>query len=732
MLRKKSLFVLLVLAMVSALVITGCKKDDQPAPSGAALGQITFKIVDKPAEAVLQLQDGTIDIWAFNITDQTLYETLIEDDRLDFRISYGSYSEIRFNHWGPTFEDGRFNPFHDHQIREAMNWLVDRDYIVDEYLGGLGEPKWTFLGKKFPDSAIRYPHIIAEIEEHYAHNPEKAKEVVTERMEALGAELKDGKWYYDGQPVTLIGLVRADLPPYPQAGHYFSGLLEDLGFTVEIKELPGIEANPIWTGTHPKDGQWSFYTGGWSSPSIPRDSAHTFDQFYTHRVMPYAVFTTLQDILEKDFPELDEASNRLRQKLFSTLEEREELFKTALWESMKMSNQIWICDKGGANPFRSNIRTAVDLAGGIGDPSWVFTTHRVDENNNIVMGANIDFGAPNLLLEPYNPVSGSSYTYDMLITRKALGDAGILPDPRDGLYHAKRIKSAHVVMEKGLPVEKTHDWVTLEFADEIKVPEDFWADWDAKEQRFITVGEKYPDGVTAKRKSVVVYPDDIFDRPLHDGSKLSVGDFVMAMIVNIDRGKPDSPIFDPSEEATVAADLLALKGFKITSTNPLTIETYSDTWYMDAEYNVSTWWPEYGGYAWGGYWHMIAVGCLAEEAQELAFSKVKADELSVDQMDYTKGESLPILKKHLDRAADTNYIPYAPTLGEYITEEEAAERWQNLQNFYEKYGHIWVGSGPYILKSVHAIEKVVVMEAFEAYPDPVDQWFFLLEELAAE
>ena len=99
--------------------LPAAKKDDQPAPSGAALGQITFKIVDKPAEAVLQLQDGTIDIWAFDITDQTLYETLIEDDRLDFRISYGSYSEIRFNHWIPTFEDGRFNPFHDHQIREA-------------------------------------------------------------------------------------------------------------------------------------------------------------------------------------------------------------------------------------------------------------------------------------------------------------------------------------------------------------------------------------------------------------------------------------------------------------------------------------------------------------------------------------------------------------------------------------------------------------------------------------
>lgn len=724
---RKSFLILLVLTMVSALVISGCTPKDGD-DTGAALGEVVFSIVTSPAEAVLQLQNGDIDLWGFDITDPDLFETLIEDERLDFGLAYGGYSEIRFNH--VEFADGRLNPFSDHQIREAMNWLVDRDYMVEEYLGGLGEPKWTFMGKVFPDSAIRYPHIVEEIEEHYAHDKDKAKEVVAERMEVLGAELVDGKWHYNGEPVVILGLIRADLPPYPSAGQYFSGLLEDIGFTIEEMIRPGSEANPVWTGTHPSEGQWSFYTGGWSSPSIPRDSAHTFDQFYTHRVMPYSIFTTLQDVLEKDFPELDEASDMLKQKQFGTLAEREELFEIALWESMRLSNQIWICDKAGANPFRSDIRTAVDLAGGIGDPAWVFSTHRIDNDGEPVLGSDLHFGVPNLMVDPYNPVAGSSFTYDMFITRKALGDAGILVDPRDGLYHANRIESAEVTIEEGLPVGVTHNWLTLDFEDVIEVPGDAWSDWDAKEQKFITAAEKYPEGATVKRKSVVVYPDDIFEHPLHDGSTLSAGDFVMAMIVEWDRGKADSPIFDPSREAPVAADLTALKGIRIISLDPLTIETYSDVWYMDAELNVTTWWPEYGTYGWGGLWHMITVGALAEEANELAFSKVKADEIKVEQTDYTKGPSLPILKKHMDRAADDNFIPYAPTLGEYITEEEATERWKNIQAFYADREHFWVGAGPYMLKEVHPVATQVIMEGFDAYPDPVDKWFFFLDELA--
>ncbi len=723
--RKGFVMLLGLLLLVAALLVPGCAPK---VPEGSLLGEVVFSLVESPAEAVLQLQSGDIDVYAFDITDPDLFDKIDSDENLNYGYCYGSYSDIRFNTWGPEFDDGTLNPFYSARVREAMNYLIDRHYVVEQYLGGLGSPKWTFLATKFPDNAIRYPEMVKEIEDHYACDPEKAAEMVAEEMEELGATFEDGKWIYKGEQVELIALIRADLPPYPEAGNYFAGLVEDLGFKIDYQVRAGSEANPIWTGTHPREGQWSFYTGGWSSPVIQRCEAHTFDQFYTHRVMPFPVFQILKEPLETDFTELNEVSSKLRQKDFTTMAEREALFKTGLWEAMKFSNQIWVCDQAGVYPYRADVKTAVDLGGGIGDPAWVFTTFR-HKNDVPQYGGTLKFAVPNMMVDPWNPVEGSAYVYDNLINRRALGDFGYLPDPRDGNYWAKRAEKAEVTMKTGLPVDQTLDWVTLEFADEIAVPGDAWADWDAKAQKFITVDEKFPEGVTALRKSVVYYPDDIFEHPLHDGSKLSVGDFIMAMAVYFDRGKEGSSIYDESYAALLTADLEMLKGIKLVSEKPLVIETYSDVWYLDAEYNVSTWWPVYGTYDWSGFWHMVAVGTLAEEAKDLAFSKDKSVELKVDQMDYTKGPSLEILKKHMDQAAEDNYIPYAATLGEYISAEEATERWANIKAFYEERGHFWVGAGPYVIKEIHPVEKIAVLEGFGEYPDPADKWFFFLEPL---
>lgn len=729
---RKGLLLLLGLLMAAALLVPGCaEKEVKEAVEGALLGEVVFELVDSPAEAVLQLQSGDIDVYAFDITDPDLFDQIASDENLSYGFCYGSYSDIRFNTWGKEFDDGRLNPFYSARIREAMNYLIDRDWVVDEYLGGLGAPKWTFLATKFPDNAIRYPDMVKEIEEFYAHDEAKAAEIVAEEMEKLGAAQEDGKWMYKGEEVELIALIRSDLPPYPEAGNYFAGLLEDLGFKIEYKILAGSEANPIWTGTEPKEGQWNFYTGGWSSPVIQRCEAHTFDQFYTHRVMPFPVFQILKEPLESDFPELDEVSRKLRQKDFTTMEEREELFSTGLWEAMKFSNQIWVCDQAGVYPYRADVKTAVDLGGGIGDPAWVFTTFR-HKDGVPQFGERLKFGVPNMMVDPWNPVEGSAFVYDNLINRRALGDEGYLPDPRDGIYWAKRAEKAEVTVQTGLPVDVTLDWASLAFADEIEVPDDAWADWDAAAQKFITVEEKFPEGVTALRKSVVYYPDDLFESLLHDGSNLSIGDFVMAMIVYFDRGKEASPIFDESYADLLEADLEMLKGIRIVSEQPLVIETYSDVWYLDAEWNVTTWWPDYGTYDWSGFWHMISVGLLAESAKDLTFSKDKSVELGVDQMDYTKGPSLEILEQHMNKAAGDNFIPYEPTLGDYITAEEATARWSNIQAFYEERGHFWVGAGPYVIKEVHPVEKIAVLEGFAGYREPADRWFFFLEPLAIE
>jgi peptide/nickel transport system substrate-binding protein len=106
---------------------------------------------------------------------------------------------------------------------------------------------------------------------------------------------------------------------------------------------------------------------------------------------------------------------------------------------------------------------------------------------------------------------------------------------------------------------------------EIKVPADALVDWDAKTQKFIPASEKFKDGTTAKIKSVVTYPADLFKVvKWHDGSPLSAADFVNSFILtSFDRAKKDSPIYDEQAVPGFESFISSFKGFRITSTEPL-------------------------------------------------------------------------------------------------------------------------------------------------------------------
>jgi peptide/nickel transport system substrate-binding protein len=54
---------------------------------------------------------------------------------------------------------------------------------------------------------------------------------------------------------------------------------------------------------------------------------------------------------------------------------------------------------------------------------------------------------------------------------RATSEMATYPDPFTGLALPNRITSADVVIQEGLPVFKTLDWVDLSFEPEILVPE---------------------------------------------------------------------------------------------------------------------------------------------------------------------------------------------------------------------------------------------------------------------
>ena len=74
------------------------------------------------------------------------------------------------------------------------------------------------------------------------------------------------------------------------------------------------------------------------------------------------------------------------------------------------------------------------------------------------------------------------------------------------------------------------------------------------------------------------------------------------------------------------------------------------------------------------------------------------------------------------RQMDESFIPYAATLGQYITAEEAKARYQNLDSFYGEHNHFWVNAGPFVLDEVFPVEQTLSLTRYEAYPDPADKW----------
>jgi peptide/nickel transport system substrate-binding protein len=722
MLRKRLVLIFGVLVVASMLLAACGPKAASAVPErrngkGGYLDEIVFSLVDG-GSAITQLQAGAIDIYASGLSSADL--PAIQAAGLNYSNQNGLFYELTFNPVGPTFPGtGKLNPFSSPKVREAMNWLVDRDYINQEVYAGGGLVKFFPITTQFPDYAD-LADVARALEAKYAYNPDKANEVISAEMTTMGATKgTDGKWMFNGEPVTLIFLIRTDSDGTRKPiGDYVANQLESIGFTVDRQYKTSSEASPLWVLGNPADGLWNMYTGAWSATIIDRDQGDNF-QFYFDPSSAYG-FSPLWQAYTP-VPEFHDLCLALAYNSFTSLADRRVAFARALELSLEDSERVWLIDGKNYAPFNTNVAVTYDLAAGIdGAQIWPYTLRFTDQE-----GGTMKWGQPDLFVDPWNPVSGSNWAFDASAERATYSGA-VMFDPHTGLVYPLNIDHATVTAQEGLPIGATLDWVTLDFVPQIDVPADAWADWDATTQKFITVGEKYPDGVTSKIKTVVYYPADLYKTvKWHDGSNLSAADFVMNFIMGFDIAKPESAIYDESFASSLEAFQSVFKGLRITDTSPLTIEYYSDAYQLDAELNIgiptgATLWPNYV-YGEAG-WDQIAIGNLASAAGELAWSADGADTKQVEWMSFIGGPSLDILKKYLDQAAAENYIPYAPTMSQYITTAEAQQRYINLTGWYERQGHFWVGTGPYYLDKVFLTEKTLTLKNNGWYPDSADRW----------
>src|SRR6185369_14887026 len=170
------------------------------------------------------------------------------------------------------------------------------------------------------------------------------------------------------------------------------------------------------------------------------------------------------------------------------------------------------------------------------------------------------------------------------------------------------------------------------------------------------------------------------------------------------------------------------KGYRIVSTSPLTIEAYSDSYNADAELNILPLWPTSAfGLSGENSWPILAISNLAEAAGELAYSSDKSDANQIENTSWVGGPSLEILAKYLDQASGESYIPYEPTMGQYVTADEVKLRYDNVKKWYTDHGHFWVGTGPYYLDKVFTTEKSLVLKQNPDFVDLADRWSIFSE-----
>jgi peptide/nickel transport system substrate-binding protein len=546
-----------------------------------------------------------------------------------------------------------------------------------------------------------------------------------------------------GDPVTIHMLIRNN-DQRLEIGDYVGNQLEDLGFTVTRQYGTGSNLGPIWQGD-PTTGVWNVYTAAWINTAVPRDEGSNFAFFFTPIGDPssplWGAYTPTAEFLD--------AATALWNNSFATMDERKALFEQAVPMSMENSARVFLDDRASFTPVRKNVAAAADAYGGIeGSMLWGETIHFRDAAGTPLLPQWDGGTAPltmkialeDLLVQPWNGVGGSNWAFDQFPIR-ATCESGFEYDTRDGLVWPGVAQKAELVVQAGLPVSQSsgsNDWLSLSTSPgRIAVPTTAWADWDAKTQKWVTAAA----GTTAKTKTVVYYPTGTFGRPLHDGSTLSAGDFMLYAIMAFDRAKSDSAIYDPAVVPQFEAFMEHFKGVEFNFTTPgydLVVTTYDDLVQLDAELIVrgNSWFPTgpvIGGNNLGPWiWHNLALGILAERDLKLAFSQSKSEEKTIEWLSFISGPSLSILSGYLTAVQtsgnpDYAYIPYKSVLGAYITQAEALQRYQNLKAFYNANGHFWVASGPLYLKAVDTTGKKLELDAFQNYPVDGSKWFFLLD-----
>ena len=649
---------------------------DQVGPAVDTLRFRSFHVDIAPAEILAD----QMDMYYFGIKVAAANDLKAEDSLIIHKAPTSTLSLLL----NPAQSSGsELNPFSIKEIRQAMQFLVNREFIVNEIYRGMAVPMITQISSFDHDYLTLYDLIH---ESNFPHDPDTARNIIEIEMLNAGAEMVDGKWMYNDNPVVIKFIIRVE-DERRDIGDLIRSELEKLGFTV----LPSYQqfGPAIFTvyTTDPQLLEWHMYTEGWSKGTADKFDAGTINQMCAPWLGNMPGWQEL-GYWQYENDEIDQLGKKIFSGDFKNEAERNSLYLQTSELCLDESVRIWLANVITSLPAKSNIiGITSDVISG---PKSLWTPRNayIEGKNELTIG-NVWIWTARTT---WNPIGGFGDLYGIDIW-KNMNDPPITRHPFSGLP---------------MPFRAEYNVVTNGPENPMQVPSDAVI-WNTESDSWENIGSD----TTAVSKVTLDY-SKYFSSKWHHGENIDMSDVLYSIYQIYDLTYDDKKSGIEFAIATTTKPYLdSFKGFRVVDDN--TIEIYLDFWHFSEDYIAD--YASLTGLSMP--WEILySMDILVFENGQAAYSDTAAQRFNVPWISLVMEKDSRLVRNQLrELVLDEKYPANVFSINgkQFGSSSHATSRYEASMNWFEKYNMLVISNGPFYLAKYDPPAQYAELKA---YRDP--------------
>src|SRR5579884_3169879 len=663
----------------------------QPEP-GATRGPATDKLVFSAFnvdQAPLNIQHGDMDFYLFGLKTAGAQAIQANPQGVSLVNAPATLIDLILN---PAPDSNGLNPFSIKLVREAMQYLVDRNFIATNIYQGRAVPMYTQV------SPLDYDELTIFQVIHTAgisYNPEYAQRLIAQAMQQAGATFKNNVWTYKGAPIIIKFIIRTE-DERRDAGDLVRVALQNVGFQVQPIYQPFGPATLAVYSSDPATFQWHIYTEGWSRSASDRYDSTSINSYAAPWLgnMPGWQVTGYWQYQQ---PELDKLGQQLFKGQFTSQAQRDQIYQQMTELALSESVRIWMVTALNSFPIRNAVQNVTeDIVGGPLSP-YTLPGADIPGQNQLKVG--------NLWVwtntTTWNPVGGFGDVYSIDIYRNMV-DATVQNHPFTGLP---------------IPWRASYQVETAGPGKSMPVPPDAVL-WDATSHTWKAVG----NGATATSKVTWDY-SKFFSSVWHHNQPITPADMLYPLAQSYEIAyNPAKLQIETALGVTSRPYLETFKGFRLLPNNQF--EVYADYWHFEPSYIAS--YASVTGF--GTPWELLAaMDDLVFNKRQAAYSDTAAARYNVDWLSVVQENDCHLVLNSIQQFAQGNQVPagvFQLQGKSLVTPQEAAARYKATQDWFNAKQLLVISCGPYVLSRFDAPSQFAELDAFRpaTYPFVPQNW----------